>query len=134
MLDSLKFGNRGFYVVTGLVMVGVLALVFVFSSQEEAPSSYAAAGDDTVHQTGDEASAYFNITDEGVAPASHTVNLTESVGFRNQLDDKVTLSFDRSNDSISIGSGGTKTLLINGITYFQVLGQDYSARGRVNVQ
>ena len=133
VVDSLRFGNKGFYIITGLVMISVLAWVFVFSP-EEVPDGYASAGSDTVHNTGQDAYSYFNVTDVGVSPASRTVPLGESVGFRNQLDSRITLTFDRSNDTVRIGPGGSKTLLINGITYFQVSGSDYSARGRVNVQ
>lgn len=115
-------------------MIGVLAWYFAFSGSEDPPSGYAAAGADTVHTTDVEASRYFNITEEGVAPASLTVELNETVGFRNRLDESITLTFDRSDDAVSINSGGSKTLLINGITYFQVEGSDYSGRGRVNVQ
>jgi len=101
----------------------------------ELPEGYAGAGSDTVHQTGMDAAASFNITDTGVSPASQRVELGKAVGFRNQIDSTVSISFDRSNDTVSIPSGGSKTVFINGITYFQVDGEDdYSARGRVNIQ
>lgn len=44
------------------------------------------------------------------------------------------LSFDRSNDTVRIGPGGAETLMVNGITYFRVEGDGFSARGRINVQ
>jgi len=65
VVDSLRFGNKGFYIITGLVMISVLAWVFVFSP-EEAPDGYASAGSDTVHNTGQDAYSYFNVTDVGV--------------------------------------------------------------------
>lgn len=118
----------------GLILLGGLAAFLLWPGGEEAPDTYANANSDTVHQTNIEAAEVFNITDIGVTPASHTVELGKSVGFRNKLDSQVSVSFDRSNDTVEISPGKSETLLINGITYFQVSGSDYSARGRVNVQ
>ncbi|MFB6158043.1 MAG: hypothetical protein ABEJ95_00095 [Candidatus Nanohalobium sp.] len=77
---------------------------------------------------------YRNLSGSCRFPASQRVELGKAVGFRNRMDSSVSISFDRSNDTISIPSGGSETVFINGITYFQVDGEDYSARGRVNVQ
>ncbi|QGA80335.1 hypothetical protein [Candidatus Nanohalobium constans] len=118
----------------GLVLLGGLAAFMLWSGTEDTPDSYADAGSDTVHKTQMDAAEVFNITDIGVAPASHTVKLGKSVGFRNKLGSEISITFDRSNDTIEIPSGKSETLLINGITYFQISGNDYSAQGRVNVQ
>lgn len=130
-----KFGNRRlkvFSVLAVFLLVGGLYLVY--SGGDDVPSGYAEAGDDTVHDTRVEASSSFNISGSGVTPASHEVELGDSVAFSNLRDSMVEVSFDRSNRSIEIRSESSRTLLINGITYFEVKGENYSAQGRVNVQ
>jgi len=132
--NDFRKSNRIKYLILGFVVLISIAIVLFWPSNPEMPEGYAGAGNDTVHQTGMDAAAFFNITDTGVSPASHTIELGEAIGFRNAIDSEVTVTFDRSNDEAVIPSGGRKTLFVNGITYFQVEGKDYSAGGRVNVQ
>lgn len=123
--------------LASLIVIAAVSGVYITqttSSADQVPEGYAETGNDTVYQSNEEAAKYFNITDVGVSPASQTVNLSESVGFNNQLDEEVSLSFDRSNDTVNIEPRSSRTLLINGITYFEVQGDNYSAQGRVNVQ
>ena len=130
-----EFGNRklrAFSVLVVFLLVGGLYLVY--SGGDDVPDGYAEASDGTVHDTGVEASASFNISGSGVTPASHEVELGDSVAFSNLRDSMVEVSFDRSNRSIEIRPESSRTLLINGITYFEVNGENYSAQGRVNVQ
>lgn len=126
--------NRGKFVLSLAALFISLGFVLFWPSSPELPEGYAGANNDTVHETEMGADAFFNITDTGVSPASQRVELGEAVDFRNQIDSGISIGFDRSNDTISIPSGGSKTVFINGITYFQIEGEDYSARGRVNVQ
>lgn len=126
--------KEGLAAVLLLVMIVSLGVFLWPASDQPEKVEYASAGEDTVHSSSTEAAATYNITDIGVSPASHRVELGKSVAFRNKLDDEVSISFDRSNNSIDLNPRQTETLLINGITYFDVNGQDYSASGRVNVQ
>jgi hypothetical protein len=118
------------------LLVGLLSLslLILWPSGSSLPEDYAEAGDDTVHLAGKPAAASFNLTGSGVEPASQTVELGETVEFVNSVDSELVVSFDRSDDEISLNPSESETLLINGITYFTVSGEDYSAQGRVNVQ
>lgn len=126
----IKEGVAGLAVILIIVAAGV----FFWPASEPENVNYASAGEDTVQSSSTEAAETYNITDIGVSPASHRVELGESVEFINQLDQSVEISFDRSDKVIELDSGESDTLLINGITYFDVEGEDYSASGRVNVQ
>jgi hypothetical protein len=117
-----------------LIFIGALAAFFLWPAPDKTPSTYADADDDTVHEAQSKPSAYFNITELGIAPASYKVSLGESVGLRNKLEKEVSVSFDRSNQTVSLGPGETEKLLINGITYFEAKAKSYSATGKVNVQ
>lgn len=116
------------------VLLVVSVAVFFWPSESPGEVDYASAGEDTVSGSSKDAAEYYDITSVGVSPASHRVELGESVGFRNKLDHDVDISFDRSDKVIELKSGESDTLLINGITYFDVEGGNYSASGRVNVQ
>lgn len=123
----------------GVVAVAVVALVggmLLTTQGEPNPQNYVNASSDTVHNTDKEAAKTYEISDLGVSPASHTVQLGKSVGFENQLDSTVEISFDRSNDTIQVQPDEEETLYMNGITYFTVEGveTDYEAQGRVNIQ
>lgn len=131
IVSKSKRFKAAFVIATALISI---ALILFWPSSPELPEGYAGAGSDTVHSTGLDAAASFKITDTGVSPASQTVELGKAVGFRNQVDSSVSISFDRSNDTITIPPGGSNIVFINGITYFQIDGDDYSARGRVNIQ
>lgn len=132
-VSKIKYRKFG---LVALIVVGVAAAMFgpSFLGGQSTPDDYADAGEDTVHRVSNPAAATFNITSIGVSPASHTVQLGESVKFVNRLDSRVSLSFDRSNDTVALKPGSSQTLMINGITYFRVAGKNYSARGRVNIQ
>jgi hypothetical protein len=117
-----------------LILVGALAAFLMWPAPDKTPSTYADANDETVHEAHSKPSAYYNITELGIAPASHKVSLGESIGLRNKLEKEVSVSFDRSNKTVILGSGETEKLLINGITYFEAEAKGFSATGKVNVQ
>lgn len=124
--------SRGAVLIAGLLAVILVAGLFMVAQSEESVS-YAGAGEDTVNPGSDPVEV-FNITDQGVNPASHEVELGDSVEFMNYRGSQVELSFDRSNQTVTVGPESSESLLINGITYFEVSAGDYSAQGRVNVQ
>lgn len=107
------------------------------SDKEVNLSDYASANESTVHEISDTSSNVsetFQITDNGIKPASHRVGIGDMVGFKNSRNGSVKVTFDRSDTVLNLQTGEQQNFAVNGITYFEVEGEDFTSTGRINVQ
>lgn len=104
---------------------------------EENPDTYAEPNESVAHETDEDAEADVQIviSSTGVSPSRPKLSVGDVVGFKNELEDPVSIQIDRTDREINLESGESESLTFSGKTYYQVyLDGNIISRGSLNVE